>query len=479
MVGLLWEIAAIALPAAFALAADPLSSLVDTMFIGRIGSVELAAVGVSISLFNLVSKVFNIPLLTITTSFVAEDKASSLESSFSEEKQASVAKGMTSFSLANYAKEELADEDPPQQPRVQLPAVSSSLALGLILGLAEAALLAGGSSQVLKLMGVPPHSDMFVPAKQYLLLRSIASPAIVVSLAIQGSFRGFKDTKTPLYATVLGNVVHIALDPVLMFTLRLKVYGAAAATVISDYLILLVLLYKLNQSVVLFPLRLRWSFFGRFFRSGGLLLLRTIGTLLTMTFATSLAARLGANPMAAHQICVQIWLAASLLSDSLALAGQAIVAEGLANAEYDKVKLAAYRVLQIGFGFGVLVCLLLFLVSQWLLRMFTRDTEVLEIVNIVLPFVIATQPINSLAFVVDGLYFGGSDFAFSAYSTICIGAASLVPLFLGSLWWGLPGIWIGLSFFMCLRLVTGLLRLGTASGPWRFLKGDYKMVLPV
>jgi hypothetical protein len=37
------------------------------------GPVELAAVGVSISVFNLVSKMFNIPLLNITTSFVAED----------------------------------------------------------------------------------------------------------------------------------------------------------------------------------------------------------------------------------------------------------------------------------------------------------------------------------------------------------------------------------------------------------------------
>lgn len=37
------------------------------------GPVELAAVGVSISVFNLVSKMFNIPLLNVTTSFVAED----------------------------------------------------------------------------------------------------------------------------------------------------------------------------------------------------------------------------------------------------------------------------------------------------------------------------------------------------------------------------------------------------------------------
>lgn len=38
-----------------------------------IGPVALASAGVSISIFNIVSKLFNIPLLSVATSFVAED----------------------------------------------------------------------------------------------------------------------------------------------------------------------------------------------------------------------------------------------------------------------------------------------------------------------------------------------------------------------------------------------------------------------
>lgn len=43
------------------------------------GSAELAAVGVSGAVFNLVSKLFNVPLLNVTTSFVAEEQASALK----------------------------------------------------------------------------------------------------------------------------------------------------------------------------------------------------------------------------------------------------------------------------------------------------------------------------------------------------------------------------------------------------------------
>jgi len=55
---------------------------------------------------------------------------------------------------------------------------------------------------------------------------------------------------------------------------------------------------------------------------GGFLIGRTLAVLTTMTLATSMAARQGAVAMAAHQICMQIWLAVSLLTDALASSGQ-------------------------------------------------------------------------------------------------------------------------------------------------------------
>lgn len=39
---------------------------------------------------------------------------------------------------------------------------------------------------------------MRIPAERFLSLRAIGAPAVVVSLAVQGIFRGFKDTRTPV-----------------------------------------------------------------------------------------------------------------------------------------------------------------------------------------------------------------------------------------------------------------------------------------
>lgn len=55
---------------------------------------------------------------------------------------------------------------------------------------------------------------------------------------------------------------------------------------------------------------------------GFMLLVRVIAATFCVTLAAALAARQGSTSMAAFQVCLQIWLATSLLADGLAVAGQ-------------------------------------------------------------------------------------------------------------------------------------------------------------
>ena len=58
---------------------------------------------------------------------------------------------------------------------------------------------------------------MRVPAEQFLTWRAFGAPPIVIALAAQGTFRGFMDTKTPLYA--IGKLQHVSslLSPFFFF----------------------------------------------------------------------------------------------------------------------------------------------------------------------------------------------------------------------------------------------------------------------
>ncbi|KAL2940416.1 Protein DETOXIFICATION 43 [Bienertia sinuspersici] len=143
---------------------------------------------------------------------------------------------------------------------------------------------------------------------------------------------------------------------------------------------------------------------------------RVIAVTFCVTLAASLAARLGATPMAAFQICLQVWLASSLLADGLAVAGQAILASAFAEKDYEKATAAASRVLQMGFVLGLGLSVVVGLGLQFGDRIFSNNLSVLHLISTAVPFVAGTQPINSLSFVFDGVNFGASDFAYSAYS---------------------------------------------------------------
>lgn len=502
------EIWGIAFPAALALAADPVASLIDTAFIGRLGPVEIAAVGVSIAIFNQASKVTIFPLVSITTSFVAEEETirktcASLEEDENPKKCSTkntemkelmpddemlkkLERGSTNnrevkdlvptedFSATTCKSTPIFSSKPKKvklsKERRHIPSASTALVLGGILGLLQTLFLIFGAKLLLSLMGIKSDSPMMTPARKYLTLRALGAPAVLLSLAMQGVFRGFKDTKTPLYATVAGDLTNIVLDPILIFVCGLGVSGAAIAHVLSQYLISLILLLRLMKQVNLLPPSCKDLQFRRFLKNGVLLLARVIAATICVTLAASMAARLGSIPMASFQVCLQVWMTSSLLADGLAVAGQAILASAFAEKDYDRAIAAGVRVLQMGFVLGMGLAVLVGVGLRFGSGVFSKDINVQHLIFVGIPFIAATQPINCLAFVLDGVNFGASDFAYSAYSMVTVSLISIASLFLLSKSNGYVGIWVALTIYMVLRALVGLGRMGTGSGPWRFIR---------
>ncbi|RYR27034.1 hypothetical protein Ahy_B02g061359 isoform C [Arachis hypogaea] len=330
-------------------------------------------------------------------------------------------------------------------------------------------------------------------------MRAFGAPAIVISLAAQGTFRA-------------GNIINTILDPLLIFFFGLGIGGAAVSTVISEYLIAFILVWKLSDNVLLFPSDVDWKKIFNYLKSGGLLIGRTIAVLMTMTVATSAAAKQGPTPMAGHQICMEVWLSVSSLTDALALAGQAILAGSYSQGNYEQSRHLIYRALQIGLGTGITLSMILFFGYGAFSSLFSTDSEVQDVaqsgllarsfltlllliyfvtgsvivafspnnnpivflshvtlINLKcthMQFVAGSQPVNALAFVVDGLYYGVSDFGFAAYSMVLVALISSVFILVASPVLGLPGVWTGLFLFMVLRVLAGVWRLGSKSGPW-------------
>ncbi|PNY07665.1 MATE efflux family protein FRD3-like [Trifolium pratense] len=471
------EILGIAFPSALAVAADPIASLIDTAFIGHLGPVELAAAGVSIAVFNQASRITIFPLVSITTSFVAEedtiDKINSraAEKQFNESikpktnevmpddhmlrdieagatKQDCTLKNETKNGDDTNSKMSKSSivtgngnksESKPISKKRHIASASTALLFGTVLGLIQAATLIFAAKPLLGAMGLKYDSPMLPPAVKYLRLRALGAPAVLLSLAMQGIFRGFKDTTTPLYVIVSGYTLNVAMDPLLIFYFKLGIRGAAISHVLSQYIMASCLLLILMRKVDLLPPSMKDLQIFRFLKNGGLLLARVIAVTFCVTLSASLAARLGPIPMAAFQTCLQVWMTSSLLADGLAVAIQAILACSFAEKDYDKVTTAATRTLQMSFVLGVGLSLVVGGGLYFGAGVFSKDVAVIHLIRLGIPVLVSLASVTSL---------------FILYKSK-----------------GFIGIWIALTIYMSLRMFAGVWRMGTRTGPWRFLRG--------
>ncbi|KAM1801682.1 hypothetical protein TB2_032513 [Malus domestica] len=236
------------------------------------------------------------------------------------------------------------------QSKGLLPSVSTSLALAATIGIAEAVAHFLASGLLMNAVGISADSPMRTPAENLLVPRAFGAPPIVIVLAAQGPFRGFKDTKTPLYAIVAGNL----LNAILMFTFFFGIRGAAIATVISEYVNDVVnFIVKFCQ--IFFLIEPLISIFRKAPDAAILMWKLNSKVLLVATYIDGRRIigyrKSGGLPIGRSLAVVFDWhLTVSLLTDALALAGQTLLAGGYSQEDYDQARLVICRVLQIGLG---------------------------------------------------------------------------------------------------------------------------------
>lgn len=420
------EILLFAIPMLFTLAADPLASIVDTAFVGHIGPGPLAGVGMAGSIYNSIVKLFNVPLLSVTTSTVAMARGASNRASNAVSK-----------------------------------AASAGLYMALMFGLLEAVLVGVGSPLLATVWGAPPGDNAIRhPTLSFLLVRGFGAPATVLLLVLQGIFRGLNDTQTPLVATVVSTILNIALEPVFIFVLKLNVMGSAAATIIAELLpamALLIYLHRLHP-LILNPRKLDLSALVAMFRPTGFLVLRTVAITAVYAVATSLASRAGPIPAATHQVCFQIWLACSMMADSLAVAAQTLLARSIAAGELKYGRRVVRCTLYLAAALGVALTGLLGAAERYLPELFTTNREVISMIHRLMPLVVGTQLLNTFAFIWDGILYGAGGFRYaSAIMPLCA-APAVGAMFAGYLWQDeiirLYWVWAGLSVVMLMRSLT-------------------------
>ena len=295
---------------------------------------------------------------------------------------------------------------------------------------------------------------------------------MLVTLAGTGYLRGLQDTRTPLVVTVATSIVNVVIQVGLIYGLGYGIGASALSTVIAQtggalFYVLVVLrsITGSSTSIRPDPVALR-----RLVRVSSNLFIRTAALRLVLLIATAVASRLGATALASHQIAFELWNFLAFALDAVAIAGQSLMGRLLGAGEAEAARAAGRRMIEWGLAAGCLLGAVIFLTRPLLARIFTSDNDVVVLTTFVLLIVAALQPVNGVAFVLDGVLIGAGDFRFLAWAmagaatVFVVGAALVIATDAG-----IGALWTAIGVFMTARAAALSLRFATPR--WQVVGG--------
>jgi putative MATE family efflux protein len=294
----------------------------------------------------------------------------------------------------------------------------------------------------------------------YYGIRVWGFPLTLFTFAVMGIFRGLQNTFLPMLIAIAGALLNIVLDILLVYGIpdllpAMHLEGAAWASLIAQGVMALMAFFFLvrKTDISLLPRLPLHPELGRLVLMSLNLFVRALALNVALILAVREATSLGDRYIGAHTIAINLWLFAAFFIDGYAAAGNIMGGRLLGARDYDGLWVLARKI----FNIGILVSLLLmglgFLFYEPLGRLFSNETVVLEAFYAIFFIVILGLPVNSVAFVFDGLFKGLGEMRYLRNVLLTATFLGFVPvLFLGKyLGWGLYGIWIAFTLWMLVR----------------------------
>ena len=409
------RIVRLALPALIVVVSDPLQTLVDSACLGRYSTVHLAAIGPNTAIFNSLFQIFT--FLGVTT--------------------------------ANAMAQSEAEADS---------TVGMALVLACLCGIGAMVGLYMMGGRMVEMMGT---DGRVVPyAVEYMMVRAVGIPCVLVMNVFQGLCLGIQDTMIPMMVCGVATLLNIFGDVVLVSGYNMGVRGAAMATVGAQTVGLVCMVYLLKKKEHISGRRYISSLsfsthtWKTFVTVGSALIARTAAGMTAYMAMAASAMGMGIVAAASHQVAMQMFWFISYLPEPLSMAAQTLVAK-----EYVKnpgeARRWALQLVSTGSVFGVILSCVAVATLTWGSCMFSPESVIQQTVQSLAPLGGSAIAVCSVLMMFDGISIGSG-----AFVHLPIGVAAGLIAVLGVLTVGAPmglqSVWWALNAFYATRLCVHL-----------------------
>lgn len=355
---------------------------------------------------------------------------------------------------------------------------SAALQMGILFALLFGAVSFFGAKPLIGFFGLK-HASIVNNAQIYLKITCGLIFFSFLNAIITGIMTAMGDSRTPLFANVVGLVLNIVLNPLLIFGFGpwkgFGVAGSAIATVLAQLIVTLVFLLFLRKDRLLFDKvkifqRLSWDYRKEIIRIG---LPASIQNLIYTSISmilTRFVAGFGDTAVAVLRVGNQIESISWMTADGFAAAINSFIGQNYGAGQYHRVKKGYATAVRLMAVWGLLcTALLIFLPSQ-IFGVFIHEADVIPLGVRYLVILGVSQMFMCIELTTIGALSGlGRTLLCSVISILFTSARIPLAIILSNTSLGLDGIWWaiaissiikGILFFFCFLLVSKKLSKG-------------------
>jgi len=296
---------------------------------------------------------------------------------------------------------------------------------------------------------------------KYISIRIFSAPAELILYVLVGLYLGLQKTKIASIAISIFCIGNIILSSIFVIHFNLEISGAAAGTLFSAYITVVVFLlfsyFQLKNnfnekltSIKIFNVKKLFRLFNINFD----IFIRTIFLTFSFLWVTYQSAKLGENYLAVNMILLQFIMLASFFLDAYAFSTEAVIGYTIGRKSKQSFLKTVSCSFQLSIFSGLVISLIYFFSFQFIVNLLTNLDYLKYLASNYFIWIVIIPPIASLCYQFDGIFIGASQ-----TTEMRNGMVVSVIIFITSSHFlinnfGNHGLWMALFFFMIMRSIT-------------------------
>ncbi len=342
-----------------------------------------------------------------------------------------------------------------------------SVQMTLLIGLGVSAVFLAAAVPCMRLLMPTAEAQMFSEAVVYFRLMMISFPALMLNNVGASLLRASGNSRGPLLATALLNVVQVGAAAILILPLKMDIMGAGLSYVIARLVgaaIIWCMLLRSHSRFTIHPrnlLKPDFSIWRRTVRIGLPVSLDSIVVQLGYLLANSLIVGLGTHSASVYQVVNTLYTFAAYPQGVASAVIVSFMGRQLGASREDQARRTMWLVYTIAMGASLVLNLFIALNTGWLAAIYSTDPAVVrECRRVVWVMFVMCIPAISINAIDPGLRAGGdSRFAMieSTLGVWCV-RLPLTWLMCYRLNMGAAGVFAANTVSLFVRMTLGLIR---------------------